>query len=66
MNLALQAYIKKIGSQQKFAELCGVSQQLVSVWLHSSITPKHALHIEKVTKKSLKKEQLCPEIFSKK
>ena len=65
MNTSLiKRAIKIAGNQQKLAEKCNVTQQLVSKWLNGSVktlSPEAAIRIEKATNKAITRQQLRPD-----
>ena len=62
----IAAAVNTAGSQQKFAEDCGVSQQQISYLLNEAkeISPRMALKIELATKGKVRREALRPDIFA--
>lgn len=61
----LKEAVKEAGSQAKFAEAVGLSQQGVSFLLKSAkgISPLTAIKIEKATNGKITRQQLCPDVF---
>ena len=50
MNLVIYKALEIVGSQQRLADACGVSQPAVHKWLNGgSVSPKHVLSIVKAT-----------------
>lgn len=60
---ALRAAVKAAGSQQAFADICGVSQTAVWKWLQSSkrLPAEHVLRVEAAT--SVSRHHLRPDIY---
>lgn len=62
MRNAVQKAIKELGSQNKVAIACNVSQNAISKWLNgqSKVTLENALKIEKATNGQVKAEDFDP------
>lgn len=60
----LKKAIKIIGSQNKLATLCKVSQQAVAGWIAwGNVPARHALTIEKATNGQVTRHDLRPDIY---
>ena len=61
----LRDAVEKAGSQAKFAEAVGLSQQGVSYLLRNSdrIAAETAIAIERATNGEIRREQLRPDLF---
>lgn len=57
--------VSLFGSQAELARRLDVAPQRVSAWLRrdKGINPSMAVRIEQITKRVVKKEQLCPQVF---
>lgn len=62
MKNPVQKAIEVLGSQNKVAIACGVSQNAISKWLNgqSKVTLENALKIEKATDEKVKAEEFDP------
>lgn len=62
----LKKYLKDNGlNQTQFAEIVGVNQGLVSMWLNDKVrmTPEWVLQVERATGKALSRYDLRPDIY---
>jgi DNA-binding transcriptional regulator YdaS (Cro superfamily) len=65
----IQSYLDKHSlTQDGFAEMIGVSQGAVWQWLNgrTKVSPKHFLEIERKTGGEVTREDLRPDLFSRK
>lgn len=62
-NKAIEKAISIVGSQQKLAALCGVSQPTVWRWLHSGgMDSKYVVKIVKATSHQVRAQDISPEL----
>lgn len=64
MTKYIQQAINLIGSQEKLAAACSVTQGAVSKWARGgNIRPEHALSVERATDGAVTASQLRPDVF---
>lgn len=64
VNKAINSAIEIVGSQQKLADACEVSQPTVWAWLHGKkkASAKNAIRIEKATSGEIQAYQIRPDL----
>ncbi|OUE79109.1 MULTISPECIES: helix-turn-helix domain-containing protein [unclassified Citrobacter] len=63
MNLVICRALKIVGSQQRLADACGVSQPAVCKWLNGgAVSPKHVMSIVKATNGEVKAHEIRPDL----
>lgn len=62
---SIRAAVARAGTQERFAELCGVTQGAVHKWLHGKSKPRadRALILERQTKGRVLASELRPDVF---
>ncbi|OAT22563.1 transcriptional regulator [Proteus myxofaciens] len=62
-NQAIEKAIRIVGSQQKLATLCGVSQPTVWRWLHGGgMDSKYVVKVVKATRNQVRAQDIYPEL----
>ncbi|HGP0311624.1 YdaS family helix-turn-helix protein [Citrobacter freundii] len=65
-NIIIQKAINIVGSQQKLADLCGVTQPTVWRWLHAGgMSSHHVMEIVNATEGKIKATELLKSIKSR-
>ncbi|MDN0012346.1 transcriptional regulator [Providencia stuartii] len=63
MNLVIQKAISIVGSQEKLAAICGVTQPAVHKWLNGGkVSPERVSAIVEATNGAIKAHELRPDL----
>lgn len=63
LNKKIEEAVKIVGTQAKLAEICGVSQNAVSLWLKGGgISAEYLLKIESATNGQVTIREICEEL----
>ncbi|MBG5881483.1 MULTISPECIES: transcriptional regulator [Morganellaceae] len=63
MNLVIKKAVSIVGSQQKLANLCGVSQPAVNKWLRGGrVAPERVQAIVNATEGKVKAHEIRPDL----